>query len=543
MIGNYSCGVQVMRLLADYGTKVIFGIPGVHTVELYRGISLTGIKHVTPRHEQGAAFMADGYARSTGKVGVCCLITGPGVTNAATALAQSYSDSVPVLAISSVNKSNSLGMNEGDLHELRNQQLLTEQFTAFSYTIRTVDEVPEVMEQAYAVFDSKRPRPVHIEIPIDLLDQIAKFDSVLPARTNLPSPPQDQLDKALKLLTNSDQAAIIFGGGSINAYLEARELVDLLNLPTVLTFAAKGVIPDDHPLCLGSNLLHPPVLDFLQGAGVVLAVGTQLSETDIWVRDGDIHFDGTLIRNDIDPQQMHVNAKPDIPILGDAKQSLANMILALKKSKVRRNNQRQQNCSIVKSLLEQTKQYWFASTQSHAVIWDTIREVLPMNGIVTADSSQIVYSGNYYYRGVLPRTYLTSTTGYGTLGFALPAAIGAKFGCPETPVVCVAGDGGLLFTIQELATAAENKLPIVIVLWNNDAYGEIRDTFDRLNIERIGVDLASPDFIAVAKGFHCNAQRIESKEQLKLAIREGLKSDRPTLLEVRTDSSFLSAKA
>ena len=162
-----TCGYRLVQLLENCGTEFIFGIPGVHTVGLYAGIAGSAIRHITPRHEQSAGFMADGYARATGKYGVCCLITGPGLTNAATSLAQSYSDSVPVLAISSVNKTSSLGMGEGDLHELPNQQRLAEQFTAFSHTVLDVDTVPDVMARALAVFHSMRPRPVHIQIPID----------------------------------------------------------------------------------------------------------------------------------------------------------------------------------------------------------------------------------------------------------------------------------------------------------------------------------------------------------------------------------------
>ncbi len=536
-----SCGARTMQLLADYGIETVFGIPGVHTVELYRGIAQSRIRHITPRHEQGAGFMADGYARATGKVGVCCLITGPGVTNAATALAQAYSDSVPVLAISSVNRLSSLGTQKGNLHQLRNQQKLTEQFTAFSHTIRSAEEVPAALERAFAVFDSARPRPVHIELPIDILGELVERDKPWLARRSVaPQPPASAIEQAARLIAQARAPVAIFGGGSVRAYLAARKLIDILGIPAVTTFAAKGVVRADHPLSIGSNLLHPPVLDFVQSADVVLAIGTELSETDIWSRGGKIKFDGRLIRVDIDADQINVNAPSDFPIIGDASSALEALIDALMREPASYAWDPLCNRERVQSLKSQCRRHWYKNTPRHRIVWNAIREALPEFGIVAADSTQIVYSGNYCYETLLPRTYLTSTTGYGTLGFALPAAIGAKIACPDTPVVCVAGDGGFQFTIQELATACEHRLPIVIVLWNNQAYGEIRDTFDDLGIERVGVELPSPNFVEVAKGYGADAQRVTSVQQFKSEIKRGLDAKRPTLLELCAEA-FLSA--
>ncbi len=522
----------MMELLQSYGAEFVFGIPGVHTLELYRGIATSGIRHITPRHEQSAGFMADGYARATGRVGVCCLITGPGITNAATALAQAYSDSVPILAVSSVNKTDSLDLGQGDLHELAAQQKLTSHFTAFSQTILDPESIPEVTARAYAIFNSERPRPVHIEIPIDLIENQVHWN-VKPA--NLPSPsqvPDEQLRLVADKLMQTKDVAIILGGGCKDAANEARECVELLNLPVVTTFAGKGIISEDHPLSLGANLLHQPILDFLKDADLVLAIGTQLSETDIWSQSGDIKFDGHLIRIDIDPAQVYQNAVPDLGLIGDAKHALSSLtqFAQMYKQNIRHFDTIVQ---FVEQLKQEANKCWSARTHKHASIWDQIRNSLPDNGIVTADSTQLVYSGNYYYPARLPRTYLTSTTGYGTLGYALPAAIGAKLGKPDSPVVCVIGDGGLMFTIQELATAVEHQLPIVILLWNNDGYGEIRDNFNRLNIPLVGVDLESPDFLTIAKGFGCNAARVNELSQLPDLLRIGFKSERPTLLEIR----------
>ena len=524
-----------MKLLRNYETEFVFGIPGVHTVELYRGIAEAGIRHITPRHEQSAGFMADGYARATGKVGVCCLITGPGVTNAATPLAQSYSDSIPVLAISSVNKTQSLNLGQGDLHEVPQQQRLTEHFTAFSQTILDVDSIPEVVARAFAVFDSMRPQPVHIEIPIDLMPESVNWSDRPACRVSSPHAPSGDLQAAAECLHKSQNPAIIVGGGCRNAAAEARSLADMIQAPAATTFAGKGIIPETHPLSLGANLLHPPVLDFLADCDVVLAVGTHLSETDIWHRGGDIHFNGTLIRIDIDPRQLYQNAMPAHAMLGDARHALEEISSRIRILDPAAMNANRRNSNAAAQILDQCKAHWYSYTEEHTAVWDVLRNALPEDGIVVADSTQLAYSGNYYYPAMQPRTYLTSTTGYGTLGYALPAAIGAKLGRPESPVVCVAGDGGFLFTIQELAAAAELRLPIAILLWHNDGYGEIRKSFEESKVPLVGVDLQMPDFPTLAKGFGCEAESIGDLEHLEKALISAFDRNCPTLLELRAE--------
>ena len=535
-----SCGIRTISLLENYGVEVIFGIPGVHTTELYRGIANSKIRHITPRHEQSAAFMADGYARATGKVGVCCIITGPGITNASTGLAQSYSDSVPVLALSSVNKVSSLGMGQGDLHELHDQKNLTEHFTAFSHTVLDVNTVPEVFARAFTVFNTMRPLPVHIEIPIDLIDREVQWPNDQVISIEPPTAASHLIEKTRKLLLQAKSCAVILGGGSKHAGTEATELVNFLNAPAVTTFAAKGVISSSHELSLGANLLHPPVLDFLKQAEVVLAVGTHLSETDIWCRDGEIEFDGKLIRIDIDPTQINRNAQADLGLIGDSRLILRELLNQLSGSEYPQRPNRKDQEKLVRTLLEDSRSYWYDDTADCNAVWKIIRSALPDDGIVTADSTKLVYSGNFCYPSFAPRTYLTSTTGYGTLGYALPAAIGAQFGKPDTPVVCVAGDGGFMFTIQELATAVEHKLPIVIILWNNEGYGIIRDHFEQFDVPQVGVDIQSPDFLTVAKGFGCCAEPIESLDDLKPQIERALQRHRPTVLEIRPDHIFRS---
>ncbi|MDH3691784.1 MAG: 5-guanidino-2-oxopentanoate decarboxylase [Gammaproteobacteria bacterium] len=532
-----SCGEAILPLLESYGVDTVFGIPGVHTVEMYRGFRASRIQHITPRHEQGAGFMADGYARATGRPGVCLLITGPGVTNAATALAQAFSDSVPVLAISSVNRSNELGLGRGLLHELPSQRNLMAQCTAFSHTLLAADQLPDVLTQAFSVFASRRPRPVHIEIPIDVLESPMQSTKVTVPTVSRPAPDSVVVAQAGKMLNAASNPVVILGGGTVTAAIQARTLVELLDAPTVLTVAAKGVLPDRHPLCVGAHLPYRPVQDLIDQADVVLAVGTELADTDMW-RDGrPLEISGQLIRVDIDPQQLTKNARPALTLLSDASAALEALHQALGQSEEK--HKRSSGAERVAKVRVAIPQHWLAGTERQVQVLDALREVLPDNGMVTADCTQLVYSGNSYFPVNNPRSWLTSTTGYGTLGYALPAAIGAKIGAPQRSVVCIAGDGGFLFTIAELAVAVEQKLPIAIVVWHNDGYGEIRDYMNERQIPEVGVNLRAPDFITVAEGFGCIAARVQSLDHFKELLKASFAQSVPTLIEIRQDAEFL----
>ena len=314
-----TCGEMLVEILEAYGIDTVFGIPGVHTVELYRGLPNTRLRHVTPRHEQGAGFMADGYARVTGRPAACFIITGPGMTNIATALGQAYADSVPILVISSVNSSHELGMGEGRLHELPSQRSLTEGVTVFSHTVLRADELPSVLARAFAVFDSARPGPVHIELPLDVItapgDHLARKAHLTRSR---PGPDPAAVAAAAALLRTAKDPMVVLGGGTQDAAAEARQLVERLGAPAILTINAKGVLPPGHRLSLGSRLPHPPVLEALQAADVVLAVGTELSETDTLLFYGQLELAGQLIRVDIDPEQLVRNVLPEIAIAADS---------------------------------------------------------------------------------------------------------------------------------------------------------------------------------------------------------------------------------
>ena len=526
-----TCGEALVTLLQTYGVDTVFGIPGVHTVELYRGLGSSSIHHVTPRHEQGAGFMADGYARVTGRPGVCFIITGPGITNIATAMAQAFSDSIPMLVISSVNKTHELGLGAGQLHELPSQRNLTAQFTEFSHTLLDPEELPAVLARAFAVFSSRRPAPVHIEIPVDVIQSKTESSLDTWVAPSKPAPDIVAIRKANDLLSTANKPIAILGGGTVDATKAARLLIEKHDMPTINTVAAKGVLPASHALCLDATHAFKPVRELIVESDVVLAVGTEFSETDRYGDERQVQMSAQLIRIDIDPEQLARSHKPTIALHSDARLALENLLAVFDEIK---SPHRADGETTVRSVKEELKAF-----RANTVFLEAVRDALPQDCIIAGDSTQPIYSANSFFPMEHPRCWITSVTGYGTLGYALPAAIGAKLAKPENPVACIVGDGGLLFTISELTAAVEQQLSIPIIIWNNEGYGEIRTYMRERNIKPVGVDLYTPDLLALARGFGCYAERAQGIDQLKTLLRDSFSRDLPTVIEVMEDAHFL----
>jgi acetolactate synthase I/II/III large subunit len=521
-----TCGEALVEILESYGIDTVFGIPGVHTVELYRGLPNSRIRHITPRHEQGAGFMADGYARASGRPAACFIISGPGMTNIVTAMGQAYSDSIPMLVISSVNVTNELGMGEGRLHELPDQSGLVRGVSVFSHRLLRPADLPSVIARAFAVFDSARPGPVHIELPLDVITAPADDLSRAAHRTrSRPGPDPDAIARAAELLRGAKDPFVVLGGGTVDAAETARALVERLGAPAALTINAKGVLPPGHPLSLGSSLPFAPVLDALQAADVVLAIGTELGETDTLLFGRSLALTGKVVRIDIEAEQMTRNALPEIAICSDAGLAMR----ALHAAVAGRNPAAAQ--AGVARLRGEVAEALRPDYRLHRRFLDAVAEALP-GVIIAGDSTQPVYGGNLAYEPAAPRSWFNSSTGYGTLGYGLPAALGAKLARPEAPVVALIGDGGIQFTIGELATAVELGLPVPILLWNNQGYGEIKQYMADRDIPQIGVDIYTPDFQTIAKGFGCRSVRAESFAHLMDVLREAVKASGPTVIEI-----------
>lgn len=522
-----TCAELLIRLLRDrYGVDTLFGIPGVHTVELYRGIEGSGIRHVTPRHEQGAGFMADGYARATGRPGVCLIITGPGMTNVATAMGQALADSIPMLVISSVNRRDTLGLGQGRLHEMASQQQVIAGLSRFSHTLLDPATLPEVLARAFAVFDGQRPGPVHIEIPIDLFDaEVAAPGNVTPPRLYRPTPDPEGLAIAADWLRHAQRPLVLLGGGCVDAPDAARALVERLDAPAVTTINAKGLLGRRHPLDLGANPSLPAVRELARQADVILAVGTELGETDYdVVFDDGFALTGRLIRIDLDARQLVANQPPALGLVGDAGRSLT-LLLEHFPAPLHRNGAARTAAAL--AVLDLIHDPAFAP---FVPLYGVLQEALP-EAILVGDSTAPVYAGNHLVDQPAPRRYFNASTGYGTLGYGLPAALGAQLGRPELPVVALVGDGGVMFTLSELATAVEERLPVVILLWHNQGFEEIRRYMDAHGVARLGVDIQAPDFQTVAAGFGCLATRVGSPTELARALA-ARPLDGPLLIEI-----------
>jgi 5-guanidino-2-oxopentanoate decarboxylase len=530
-----TCGEALMLLLEDYDVSMVFGIPGEHTLELYRGIEKSKIRAVTPRSEQGASFMADGYARVTGKPGVCTIITGPGVTNAATGIGQAFADSIPMLVISSANDSASLGKGWGRLHETTDLCAITRPITAFSTMVHQPSELPELIAQAFTVFHSRRPRPVHIAIPIDVMEMLVEGDWKAQQVPELPIPGPASIAAAADLLASSAKTIIMVGGGAQHASAEVTSLAELLNVAVIASNAGKGVVSDDNPLSLGGGVISPAIQAYLAEAEVVLAIGTELGEADSFIYD--LPVNGQIIRIDIDPARFNDAFPAAIAVQGDSKSACAQLHQALLGRDIA-STSNNIGAEIDKAKAQQRADYTAVEKQ-HITLLNILRDELPDDAIIMGDIAQLVYTGTSAMKTMLPRTWFYPA-GFGTLGCALPDAIGAKLALPKTKVVALVGDGGFMFTVNELATAVEEEISLPIILWHNHSYAMIRDGMVKRGIPEIGVNPRAPDFIKMADAFGCPGIQVDSEAGFRSALENAFNHNGPSIIVVMEDDAWLS---
>jgi 5-guanidino-2-oxopentanoate decarboxylase len=510
-----SIGEALVYLLEDYGVDTIFGIPGVHNVEMYRALPRSRIRHILPRHEQGAGFMADGYARATGRPGVCFTITGPGLTNILTPLGQAWSDSSNVLVISTALDIVDSAQGRGRLHEMVGQLEAARGVTSHAMRAHTGADVEDAIARAFSGFAARRPRPAYLEIPLDVLaaPAVGLWDpQTLPQR---PSAPISQINEAARMLKHAEEPFIILGGGALHAGRFAIDIAEALGAPIITTVAGKGAVPAEHPHVWGACLSQPAVQQALQDSDCILAVGTELSETDIW--NTSFRITAPMIRIDLDPDVLARPHQAELAMVGDAEDALLSIAMSLTGKKPLHAKAPAVPDEPLRQMLGQVLQ--------------VTRAALPPETVIASDMTQIAYAANILFPVSHPRRWL-HPVGFGTLGFALPAAIGAKFGVGDKPVAVLVGDYGLQFTINELGTAVEHKLALPILLWNNDALGQIRDDMVRKGIQANAVTLRNPDFQALAKAYGARAEKPATLATLAKAIAAALEADGPTLIEM-----------
>lgn len=513
------------------GARVVFGIPGVHTLALYDALHSSSLTHILARHEQGAGFMADGYARATGDPAVALVITGPGVTNVATPVGEAYTDSSPMFVLSSNVEAAHLDAMRGNLHDLKDQRAVMRAVTKWNERATRASEVAPLVAEGWRQMTTGRRLPVHLEIPIDVLDQPAGDSAIQPLASDATTPDISQeIERAAEALGAATKPVIYAGGGATSSAAgdAIARIAEKLQAPIVTSIQGKGSVPASHPHNLDALWTQGNAIDDLvKEADALLVIGSRLG---VQATEGfAFPIPDTLVRIDIDPEEMTRNANPTVAIEADARVASSLLADALES----RATASTWDPSRFAEARETARSVAFGADR---VMWlDAIRAALPPEAPIAWDMTMMSYVAGYLYPVERPRTFLFPT-GYGTLGFALPAAIGAKVGMGDTPVAAVVGDGGFQFTMQEVATAIQFRLGIPIIIFNDSTYSAVKDEQKRTRDGRYAaVDLVNPDYVKLADAYGIPGVRAESPEALTTAIREAVLRDQPTIIDVPID--------
>ena len=520
-------GDAVVDLLIDRGIDFVFGIPGSHNLGLYQALDGAPLRHISSRHEQGAGFMADGAARSTGRTSICAVISGPGVTNVATAIGQAYSDAVPMLVIAGDLPLSQRGGKGGHSHELRNQDAVLRAVTEHVVRPGSADDVLHGVERALQQTSLGRPSPWVVQVPEDMwMMTVPSRQSTVPNRFHVDS---ELVGKAARTLSRAVQPVIVAGGGAMACSQHLVALADKLDSPVLTTLNGKGSMPATHRLHAGITtqqfgVPHGAAQRLLESADVILAVGTELGPTDFWAATPNIQ--GHLIHIDTDPSAIGRQLAVATGIVGTAEDVIPALLEEV--SQARRGGADRA------ALYRQTIFDEAAPLGRPFRPWiEALRAAIPDDGCLAVDSTEINYYGaTPYYDVRMARSWL-NPSGLGTLGYAVPAAIGAAVATTDRAVVALVGDGGLMFTVPELAVAAELNLPLVTVVWANGGYGEIARLLVESGSGPIGCGQAPLDYSALARGFGCRFDSAESPQALAEAVRRGLKAKEPSVVVIQ----------
>lgn len=524
-------GQALVAALVAHGVDTVFGIPGTHNLEIYKHLATRGVRHIGTRHEQGAGYAADGYARTTGRVGVAVVTTGPAVLNALTAFAQAWSDSVPVLLVSPGMPLRHPALGNGLLHEARDQQAAFATVGAASLRATSVEEVPTVVAQAFALMLQGRPRPVHLEIPLDVLAEVADLGAHPGARPvvlprSVPAAPV--LADAVQRIGAATRPVVLAGGGAKGAVAELQAFVEVLGAPVVTTVNGKGVLPEDHPLALGAGVHLPSVRALVEDADVVVAVGTELAPADLWY--GPLPLEGKLVRIDVDPVALVTNARPEVAVVGDAAVALSSLTKALEGRDLAGPSTGAGRD--VAAWRETKREEARAEGAEWLEVVEALGPVLPRDIVVGADNAMACYYGAMTNLATYTPGSFLFPAGFGTLGYGLPAAIGAKVADPDRPVLAMLGDGGVMFTVQELAAAADLGLALPVLVVDNSGYGEIRNEMVDRDDPVHAVTFGGTDFAALARSLGCHGVTLDDVSGLGAAVTAALAADRPTVIHL-----------
>ena len=535
-------GWVVIETLANYGIDTVFGIPGTHNLELYRPLGQLGIRPVTTRHEQGAGYGSDGWSLQTGKPGVVITTSGPGLLNALSSAGTAYCESRPMIIIAPGPSRGAEFADVGTLHETKDQLSAAAAIVEWGRRVQTAEEAVEAIHDAFELFATGRPRPVYLEVPLDLLEEetqigeaaLAARDFAAPA-----APDAGQIADAARRLVAAKDPVILAGGGSRHAAAELRAVAEKLGAPVVSTLNAKGVLDERHPLALGSNLRLAAVRNRARDADVLLIVGSKLGEAELWVDRLDAR--GDVIRVDLLESQIQKNQDVSLGIVADSRAALA--ALAEELDSAHADHEPLDSAAGVAASVEAGLAEAAEMSPSNTALASAIARVLPEDAIVSTDSSQIGYAG---LLNVLVAQQPNSTpymATYATLGYGLPAALGSRIGAPDRPSFVVIGDGALMFSLQEFITVVEQRLDVTVIVVDNGGYAEIKQNEADAGIAPVGVDLVQPNWPALAAAFGGTGVEATTEAELAAAVRDAVANGGLQLIHIRQDAFELGAGA
>lgn len=524
----------LVRSLVREGVEVVFGLPGVQIMDVYDAFyHEPGIRLITTRHEQTAAYMADGYSRSTGKIGAALVVPGPGLLNAAAGIGTAYASSSPVMLLVGQVESYNIGKGAGAVHEVVDQLDVVKNITKWRSTIMEPSEAPEAVHEAMKQLQTGRPRPVALEVPSDVLAQSADVDLLEPEVVAKQGPTADAVESALDILSRAERP-IIWAGGGINlagANDELTRLAEALNAAVIVTAEGKGAIAENHPNYVGPYYYsHGPGHRVVPEGDAILAVGTRLHFFNpvSW----SFKSDQPIIHVDADPEELGRNWPEEVSICADAKLALQALLDGIE----RRGSKSQWTAEEIAHQRALDYHDTTAKAPNQVRIIESIRAELEDDAVLISGISSIGYWSHLAFPVLAPRSYL-NTSYFATLGYAFPTGLGAKVGNPDRQVVVVTGDGGFMYGLPDLATAVQEGINTVTVVFNDGALGaSLRDQQVRYKGREIGTRLQNPDFAATAEAFGAVGVRLEHYDQLGQALGDALKLNKPVIIDCPIES-------
>jgi acetolactate synthase-1/2/3 large subunit len=520
-INDLSGGEALAQALISHGVDTVFGIPGIQLDPLYDAFyaERNRIRMVHTRHEQGAAFMAMGYAQASDRTGVFAVVPGPGLLNAMAAVSTAVAANLPVLGLTGQIPSYQIGQGLGMAHELRDQLAMSRGVVGWAERADHPAEVPAMIDDAFSFMNSGRKKPAVFEMAPDKYATRAPVGA-LAASAPIDGPPLDhaKVQAIAERLAGASCPAIFIGSGVFDAAPQLRAVAERLNAPVIESPSGRGAISADHPLSF--NILDGQAI--WEEVDVVLVVGTRfISPAMAWGRQAEVD----VLRIDVDPLQISRPRAANVSLVASAASGLQAVLDALPSATPNRDEYLAHCATARQDMLKQL----------HALgplpgLADAIRKAVPRDGIVVTDVTQLGYYVRFAMPAYAPRTVLAP--GYqATLGYAMPAALGAKVACPDKKVVAVAGDGGFMFTVQELATAVHHKIPVVTIVVDNASYGNVKTIqAQSYGARHIGVELSNPDFVEMARSYGMPAERANTPEQLERILKSMLDADGPGLI-------------